>query len=238
MVLPPGQHDVGRMQDCWLVLDDDLTSRYHARLYVDERRAEIEDLGSRNGTFVNGSAITGRQMLRDGDRIRIGRETIAVLAIQSGRELSMELRKTRVPEDEKPFPNLIGQLIDKSLKVGKVKEAERYAMALLGQYRVVRVAFEHPTSQSCIRGVLAIAETTNDGLWIDRLFTLFSLQRWTIDTETLNAVRAALDRIPRVPGTGVRQYEERLRQLDRDGERVPAELRSAVGEIVDAYCTA
>ena len=44
LALPTGSHLVGRMSDCWLTLDDDLTSRYHSRLHVTERDLAVEDL--------------------------------------------------------------------------------------------------------------------------------------------------------------------------------------------------
>src|SRR5690606_17180698 len=62
MVVPEGEHDIGRNLDCWLTLDDELASRNHARLHVAGDRAEVEDLGSRNGTFVNDRRLTGRQV--------------------------------------------------------------------------------------------------------------------------------------------------------------------------------
>ena len=39
--LPQGTLDVGRMADCWLTLDDDLTSRYHARFHVGAGGVEL-----------------------------------------------------------------------------------------------------------------------------------------------------------------------------------------------------
>jgi hypothetical protein len=59
VMLPDGQHDVGRLAECWLVLDDDLVSRNHARFHIGEKQCELEDLGSRNGTFINGDRLEG-----------------------------------------------------------------------------------------------------------------------------------------------------------------------------------
>jgi ABC-type multidrug transport system ATPase subunit len=54
------------------VLDHPHVSRRHARLTVDAGRALLHDLGSANGTFVNGRRITGRVALSPGDRIDVG----------------------------------------------------------------------------------------------------------------------------------------------------------------------
>jgi len=69
--LLPGRFVIGRARTCSLTIDDPLVSREHARIFVDPECAIIEDLGSRNGTKVNGKSIAERR-LADGDRIRIG----------------------------------------------------------------------------------------------------------------------------------------------------------------------
>ncbi len=57
---------------------DDEVSRLHAELEVTAGEWTVSDDGlSRNGTFFNGSRISGRQRLRDGDVVRVGRTTIA-----------------------------------------------------------------------------------------------------------------------------------------------------------------
>jgi predicted component of type VI protein secretion system len=62
---------IGRVAGCDLVIDDSKASRRHARLVVEAGVAEVEDLGSSNGTRLNDKPVT-RRVLRDGDRIQIG----------------------------------------------------------------------------------------------------------------------------------------------------------------------
>lgn len=62
---------LGRHPDCDVVLDSASVSRQHAQLIREDGRFFIEDLHSRNGTFVNGRIIQGRQALGDGDRVKI-----------------------------------------------------------------------------------------------------------------------------------------------------------------------
>jgi hypothetical protein len=235
MVVPEGQHDVGRITDCWLTVDDELASRHHARLHARADALELEDLDSRNGTFVNGERLEGRQVLKDGDRIRIGRQMIAVFGSDASIDEDEQLRRTLAPGEDTRFPSLIGQLVDKSLKVGKIKDAERYANALLTQLGTSKVAVGHPAAESCINCVLSIAERTASGIWIDRLFKIFGGQGWIMSDEVLERVRAALDRIPRVPGTGIAEYEAVLRTMARGGEAVPPQLTTVVAELADAY---
>jgi len=63
---------LGRAQDCDIVLPGRQISRYHARIEQDEAGFIIRDLGSKNGTFVNGEAVRGQPYrLRDGDEIEL-----------------------------------------------------------------------------------------------------------------------------------------------------------------------
>lgn len=62
---------VGRGADVDFVLEDGNTSRRHCRVLLDGTGYAMEDLGSRNGTFVNGTRIQ-RHALTDGDVVRIG----------------------------------------------------------------------------------------------------------------------------------------------------------------------
>lgn len=70
--LAQGDTLLGRSAGCHVTIEDPLVSRQHARISVWSDRATIEDLGSRNGSMVNGRLVEGMQELADGDRIRIG----------------------------------------------------------------------------------------------------------------------------------------------------------------------
>jgi class 3 adenylate cyclase len=63
-----------------LTLDDPLVSRHHALLRPTRDALEIEDLGSLNGTWVNGERIEGPKRLEAGDVVRVGNASIEVVA--------------------------------------------------------------------------------------------------------------------------------------------------------------
>jgi FHA domain len=63
---------IGRAPECELRLDDTYTSQQHARLFAKNNSWFVEDLGSTNGTFVNGDKLAGRRRLKQGDVVRIG----------------------------------------------------------------------------------------------------------------------------------------------------------------------
>lgn len=62
---------IGRGGDCDIVLDDRQISRLHARVVWREDHYEIEDLGSKNGTHLNGRDVLSPQALHDGDEIQV-----------------------------------------------------------------------------------------------------------------------------------------------------------------------
>ena len=70
--LPEGEHLIGREPEATVRIDSRTVSRRHARVTVAYGEANLEDLGSHNGTFVRGSRVDGPTPLRSGDRILIG----------------------------------------------------------------------------------------------------------------------------------------------------------------------
>lgn len=70
--LPSGEVLVGRDPACAVLLDVPGVSRHHARLRVDSDAITLEDLGSKNGTSLDGRPVVGRVRLADRDRFRIG----------------------------------------------------------------------------------------------------------------------------------------------------------------------
>ncbi|MGZ3449549.1 MAG: FHA domain-containing protein [Polyangiales bacterium] len=88
-----GETVIGRGVGCHLTIDDPLLSREHAALKVDERRATIRDLGSRNGTFVNGERLRSEVELHHGDRILLGRlEAVFSRMLGSRRDVATTAR--------------------------------------------------------------------------------------------------------------------------------------------------
>src|SRR5947209_1495652 len=80
VALPDGETVIGRDPDVRLSVDARSVSRRHARIVVSEAGAVIEDLGSKNGTFVNGQRVTVPRTLQDKDEIRVGAAIFVVRA--------------------------------------------------------------------------------------------------------------------------------------------------------------
>jgi len=70
--LSEGEHILGRDAEASVVLGSPSVSRRHARILVAGNEAKLEDLGSKNGTFLNDRRVAAPQSLADGDTLRVG----------------------------------------------------------------------------------------------------------------------------------------------------------------------
>jgi len=75
-----GENVIGRDPIAALWIDHPSVSRRHARIVVQQGKATLEDLKSKNGTHLNAKPIAGRVRLTDGDEVRIGPETMVFRA--------------------------------------------------------------------------------------------------------------------------------------------------------------
>ena len=69
---------IGRAAGCSIVLDEQYVSQVHARIFVRDGSVFAEDLGSTNGTWVNGSRAVGQMPARLGDRVQVGNVVMEV----------------------------------------------------------------------------------------------------------------------------------------------------------------
>lgn len=81
--LGDGLHTVGRTPENGVALPDGAVSRRHAELRVDKGQLVLRDLGSMNGTFVNGTQLRGEQVLAAGDQVRFGQVLLSVTAAEA-----------------------------------------------------------------------------------------------------------------------------------------------------------
>jgi Domain of unknown function (DUF4388)/FHA domain len=122
---------IGRSSDLEMVLVEDMVSRKHARISMQGDQIWIEDLGSTNGTFVNGEKIK-RTLLKEGDRVLIGTSILKLVSgdaprdsLDPKRELESVAQSRRTSQqrtmsgsiEEVPLPDLL-QLFGTSKKSG------------------------------------------------------------------------------------------------------------------------
>ena len=80
-----GPVTVGRSKSATISIDDLMLSREHARIYLDGGQHVVSDLGSKNGTFLNGALLRQPESLKTGDRIKIGPAWLTFFLLDTGR---------------------------------------------------------------------------------------------------------------------------------------------------------
>jgi pSer/pThr/pTyr-binding forkhead associated (FHA) protein len=82
-----GPLEVGRDRAAGMALEDELASRRHVRVSPEEGGALVEDLGSLNGTFVNGEEIHAPTRVRPGDQVLVG---VTVLELRTADQVEAQ----------------------------------------------------------------------------------------------------------------------------------------------------
>jgi DNA-binding winged helix-turn-helix (wHTH) protein len=82
VALDQGENILGRVADGVAWLESPTVSRRHARIVVDGEQVVLEDLASKNGTFLHGRRLTAPAALADGDSFRLGRVSLKLRAVE------------------------------------------------------------------------------------------------------------------------------------------------------------
>jgi hypothetical protein len=124
---------VGRGEDCEVVLPDRQVSRRHFRIVRDDDGYSVEDLGSKNGTYVNGAAVRGSVQLQDGDEIQVAL-SVRLLFVGAEATLPLTQEMLRVAQP--------GLRLNKSQRQVWVNGAVLEPPLSLSQYRLLEILWE------------------------------------------------------------------------------------------------
>ncbi len=117
---------IGRSEECDISLPDRQVSRYHARVTWQGDGYEVEDLGSKNGTHVNGQEVSEPTRLHDGDEIQIAlRFKLAFVDAGATAPLTFDNENTGLrldPETRQVWVN--GKIIDPPLSLHQFRLLE------------------------------------------------------------------------------------------------------------------
>ena len=103
--LADGVTSIGRHDDCQIRIKSSQVSRRHCELFEAGGKLAIRDLGSSNGTFVNGKKITGQQVLKSGDELTVGTVTLRVSKLGQGAPAGPEPGlPPQLPSPKPPIP--------------------------------------------------------------------------------------------------------------------------------------
>jgi len=129
----PGDYVIGRNLDCAVCVEAGQVSRQHAKLILDYDNAFIEDLGSSNGTRVNGKPVHGRTRLRPNQKVQCGAATIELRRLRrEASELSLSpatafVGQARPPEMLREKKYDIGNIVAVG-GMGEVLDAKEAAL--------------------------------------------------------------------------------------------------------------
>lgn len=218
--LTQGEYLIGRGPQCAIQLEDPTVSRQHALLRVQDEGAELEDLGSRNGSLVNGQAVVGRQQLKSGDCIKIACHDLVLLEGTSPRANDTTARDEPNPPED--ILSLLCELADKALALGNPAEAER----ILGHYfeSLTRQAGSglRPSGQvlrTALNYAARLALETRRGRWLNYVFELSNLLGSDVSGDVMERLYDAAGRLESVETRALVQYLELHRE--RRGTMTP-----------------
>lgn len=128
---------IGRDPECEILISDRQVSRQHARITVSENSIEIEDLGSKNGTFFQGTPLAKRVSLNDGSVFQIALLQKFVFYVT---DATMPL------EDLLISPISRGEVLILDKKSHRVWIGNKEVLPPLSvpQFRLLEVLYEHP----------------------------------------------------------------------------------------------
>jgi pSer/pThr/pTyr-binding forkhead associated (FHA) protein len=222
---------VGRSAACDIQVTSGLVSRRHATLTVSARGVVVEDLGSRNGVYVNAERVVGSVALKLGDRLGIGDETLvffeidepvetraqktvsALEAARSERDGSNDDDSTQATRSADVF-QLLGHVVDKALALGRGDEAEHLIATHLHAALSDAVA-ERGLSPDLARTAagyaVKLAGATGRASWLDYAVKLYGALELVLPLALVDEMYVLLRRVRGIDLVVLRGYTETLR---------------------------
>lgn len=144
---------IGRGSDCDVILPERQVSRYHARIRHTDDQYVLEDLDSKNGTFLNGRQITEKTVLQDGDEIQIA---LYVKLFFVGTEATLPLT-FEPPEADAPL------LIDEAQRAVHIQGQALDPPLSLAQFRLLQLLYEADGAVVSRDEIVAVVWPGTDG---------------------------------------------------------------------------
>jgi hypothetical protein len=232
---------IGRSTACEVQLTSGLVSRRHARLTLSHLGVNVEDLGSRNGVYVNSVRVAGAVRLKPGDRLSVGDEVLYFGEIED--ELASETADTitgltppRVHRDSfiddevavatrsADVFQLLASVVDKALALGRGDEAER-VIAMHLQAALADALAGRDVSLDVARTAagysVKLAGATGKALWMDHAVKLYAALGLVLPLALVDEMYVLLRRVRGLDIGVLRSYTESLRACAQ--ELAPAE---------------
>jgi DNA-binding response OmpR family regulator len=142
---------LGRALESDIVILNNRASREHAQIRREGRKVFLEDLGSTNGTFLNGERITGSLQLRDGDQVLVG-------------DVTFTFHDPDTTTRESPFPEL-----EVNAEAGEVRLNRRLVTLSPKEFALVSFLYDN-------RGKVCSKEEIGRAVWAEYQSGVFDYQ--------------------------------------------------------------
>jgi pSer/pThr/pTyr-binding forkhead associated (FHA) protein len=230
---------IGRGVSSDIQVSSALVSRRHARLTLTSLGVAVEDLGSRNGVFVNSERLVGSLRLRPGDRVSVGDEVF----VYGENEEPLEHRTTEVGLPAQRLARntfsdadaslatrsahvfqLLASVVDKALALGRGDEAERLIAAHLSAALTdAEASAELPpdVARTAAGYAVKLAGATGKALWLDYAVKLYGALGLVLPLALVDEMYVLLRRVRGLDLAVLHAYTEQLRE--RAAGLAPAE---------------
>ncbi len=240
-----GTITVGRESSCEVSLVRDAgVSRRHAQLRLLPTSIKLQDLGSRNGTFVEGRRLTGAALLTGGERLRVGNTELR--AYPSEGDYRHALQSNRVIEQ--PLVDDIGDTTLSSNQFGGLlRDIARATLTNPSEVAVLvaeacdtaqqlAMAQRLSSSDAAIVADCAVREAlrAKDWSWLQRVFLMFSIARLPLPIDVARQVMTARREFGDFPEEELGGYVGVLAGLDSTSHKMREQVATVFRILTDA----
>jgi pSer/pThr/pTyr-binding forkhead associated (FHA) protein len=235
---------IGRSASCEIQVMSGLVSRRHARLSLTTLGVSVEDLGSRNGVYVNSERVIGSVLLKSGDRLAVGDEMLVFAELEEPTDRSEahaeETTLTAIPvarlrreaglgDDSVATRNAdifqaLSSVVDKALALGRGAEAEHLIAAHLETALEDVLTGRHLSpdiARTAAGYAVKLAGATNNPRWLDHAVQLYRALNLVLPLALVDEMYVLLRRVRGIDITELGRYTDQLRA--RQATLAPAE---------------
>jgi pSer/pThr/pTyr-binding forkhead associated (FHA) protein len=234
---------IGRSATCEIQVMSGLVSRRHARLSITTLGVSVEDLGSRNGVYVNSERVLGSVLLKAGDRVAVGDEMLVFGELEEPTDRaemhSEETTLTAIPvarlrretfgDDSVATRNAdifqaLSSVVDKALALGRGVEAEHLIAAHLETALEDVLAGRHLSpdiARTAAGYAVKLAGATSNPRWLDHAVQLYRGLGLVLPLALVDEMYVLLRRVRGIDLAELGRYTDQLRT--RQATLAPAE---------------
>jgi hypothetical protein len=206
--LPQGKFVIGRSEDAQLCLDDPLASRHHAAITLAGEALTVEDLGSRNGVFLNRERVGSKLAIKHGDAIQIGSQEMTIVQKRSARaETLARFEETSASHGAISTFGVLGTVADKAIALGHGEDAERIMARPLEQVLERGTGpIDAAVFVQCVHYGLKLATLTKKSKWVDYVLRIHARGSVLMDLDVVNQLYFLCPKVAGVSRPLLREY--------------------------------